>query len=113
MSCIRCGRETAEGQTFCDTCKEIMDANPVKPGTPIQILPRPTATERRAAPKTAGPTQAEQLSRLRGVIRWLCGIIAVLSVLVCLLGVLLIRILDTQPQPSNIGKNYTTTGANP
>ncbi len=113
MNCIRCGREITEDRTFCADCTEIMDAHPVNPGTPIQILARPTANERRTSPKNPGSSQTAQLSRLRGAIRWLCAIVAVLSVLVCLLGVLLIRTVNTTPQPTATGKNDTTTGANP
>ena len=40
MQCMKCGLEIPDGQVFCDGCLEIMDKYPVKPGTPVHILPR-------------------------------------------------------------------------
>lgn len=114
MNCMKCGKETAEGQSFCTDCLEVMEAYPVKPGTPIQILPRPAANERRSPPRSTGPTPAEQVSHLRRTIRWLYLMIAVLSVLLCITGVLLIQTLNHPQETPDIGKNYTaTTGAKP
>lgn len=43
MQCMKCGVEVPEGQVFCDGCLEVMDKYPVKPGTPVNILPRKPA----------------------------------------------------------------------
>lgn len=37
MSCLRCGRETAERQVFCNACLEDMARHPVKSDTPIYL----------------------------------------------------------------------------
>ena len=39
MNCMRCGRETAPGQVFCEECRSVMDKYPVNPDTPVH-LPR-------------------------------------------------------------------------
>ena len=40
MQCMKCGLEIPDGQVFCDGCLEMMDKYPVKPDTPVHILPR-------------------------------------------------------------------------
>ena len=37
MFCLKCGRETEKETVFCDSCLEIMEKYPVKPGTHIHI----------------------------------------------------------------------------
>ena len=37
MSCMKCGRDTQEGQVFCTACREVMAKYPVKPGIAIQL----------------------------------------------------------------------------
>lgn len=37
MKCLRCGRETAEQQVFCNTCLDDMSRHPVKSDTPIYL----------------------------------------------------------------------------
>ena len=78
MSCMKCGRDTEEGQVFCADCLEVMAKYPVKPGIAIQLPGRKDAP----APKKSyvkrrqPPTPEEQVlklkRRLRGmVILWL------------------------------------------
>ena len=43
MQCMKCGLEIPDTQVFCDGCLEMMDKYPVKPGTPVNILPRKPA----------------------------------------------------------------------
>ena len=37
MGCMRCGRACPDTQVFCDRCLKQMQANPVKPGTAVQL----------------------------------------------------------------------------
>lgn len=39
MQCLKCGRDTKEGEFFCQDCQLTMQRYPVRPGTPV-ILPR-------------------------------------------------------------------------
>ena len=38
--CLKCRREIAEGQVFCDDCLAQMKKYPVKPGTPVNLPKR-------------------------------------------------------------------------
>lgn len=42
MGCLRCGRETAERQVFCNACLDDMALHPVKSDTPIYLPVRKT-----------------------------------------------------------------------
>lgn len=48
MQCLKCGKTVSEKQSFCDACLEVIEKYPVKPGTPVHILPR---TPKEKAPK--------------------------------------------------------------
>lgn len=39
MGCMKCGKETTDGQVFCDSCLEVMEKYPVKPDTVVQLPP--------------------------------------------------------------------------
>ena len=109
MGCLKCGADTAKDQVFCDACQEEMKQYPVKPDTPVQLLPREAVIqELRVEEPLPETTLSQQLAQLRGVIRGLVAIIAILSVLLCATAVLLIRTLNQDTPVSNIGKNYTT-----
>ena len=47
MGCLRCGRETADHQVFCNACLDDMARHPVKSDTPIYLPVRKS----NAAPK--------------------------------------------------------------
>ncbi len=67
MSCMKCGRDTQEGQVFCTSCLEVMAKYPVKPGIAIQLPGRKNAP----APKKAHTkrkqsiTPEEQIQKLK------------------------------------------------
>ena len=78
MRCMKCGRDTEEGQVFCAACREVMEKYPVKPGIAIQLPTRKDAPspKKAHARRRQTPTSEEQLlklkKRLRGmVILWL------------------------------------------
>lgn len=108
MDCLKCGVETANGQVFCQTCLEDMQQYPVRPDTAIQLPQRNDLHTEKHQVIHREPTAKEQVARLRSVIKWLLAVIALLSVLLCLTGVLLIHTLNTQPVDQNLGRNYTT-----
>lgn len=71
MNCIKCGREVPEDQVFCDSCREMMQKYPVKPGTAVQL---PQRKDSPAAKKAAGRrrppnTPEEQILRLKKRVR--------------------------------------------
>ena len=71
MNCIKCGRKIKDRQVFCEECLAIMEAYPVKPGTPIQLPPPPKHTPPAKANKRRPKKPEEQLAQLRISVRWL------------------------------------------
>lgn len=78
MSCMKCGRDTEEGQVFCAACREVMANYPVKPNIAIQLptrkdAPAPKKTHAKRRQPLAAEEQILKLKkRLRGmVILWL------------------------------------------
>ena len=118
MGCLKCGKETEESQIFCNSCLETMEAYPIKPGTPV-VLPQRASNhhhhEKASSRKELSPEQQIQL--LRKLLRWFAAVIALLSVLLCITGVMLIHSLSKKAAPlpgtDNIGRNYTTTDTQP
>lgn len=103
--CLKCGKETAGKEVFCNTCQSIMATHPVQPGTVVHILPRPE--KKRQQHKE--PTKAELLAKSRKTIKWLLGLMAVLSLVLVLMAVMLLRSVSTESAPTvPKGRNYTT-----
>lgn len=104
MQCLKCGRETAQGQVFCKDCLAVMADSPVKQGTPVTIPVRSPKT------KTAAPKQLpaqEQVERLEKRLRRARWCIAVLTAIALILGGLLTYTLLHHDGPA-IGQNYST-----
>lgn len=107
MVCLKCGRDVAGEQVFCDSCLRIMDERPVKPGTPVQ-LPSPknqAAAKKQAHRKRAIPPE-EQITHLRKALRRMYLCVAVLLVVLGMATALLIREIREENAPV-IGQNYT------
>lgn len=111
MNCMKCGKETAGSNVFCESCLETMRAYPVKPGTAVQFPRRdPVEGEKRAAARQRTQQSKDPLRHLRGTIRWLTAVIAVLSALLCLTAAMLLHTLDNGKAIQAIqewGRNYT------
>lgn len=108
MNCLRCGVETENDQVFCDDCRQFMAKHPVKPGTPapLHLRPAPDPEKKQARRKELKPE--EILAQLRSLIRWLLGIIAVLTLVICVLCWILFHTMDTPADTNEIGRNYNT-----
>ena len=67
MNCVKCGRETAEEQVFCDVCLGEMEGYPVKPGTAIHIPSRNVAEEpkKNQSRRKTIRTPSEQITHLK------------------------------------------------
>jgi uncharacterized membrane protein YvbJ len=78
MSCLKCGKKTAEDQSFCAACLEAMDAYPVKSDVHLQLPNRINSTAaKKASRKRRVQSAEEQAASLRRSVRYL----TVLSVL--------------------------------
>ena len=109
MQCLKCGKDVTASLTFCDDCLAEMEDFPVDPGTPVHIPKRESPARR--VPAQREPTTAEQLTRMRRTLQWMYLLVAILSLLLSITGIMLIRTLDKAPQSLSPvkGQNYTTT----
>ena len=111
MSCLRCGRETAEKQVFCELCLSDMKKYPVKPGTSIQ-LPSRSAQDEVRKPRPKVPTLEEEYDKLLHAIRVLLLAMAGLLMAFAICAGLLISNLNQQddnsvPPAQNFGTTQT------
>lgn len=111
MNCMKCGVEIKGSQVFCESCLSEMQRYPVKPDIRVQLPVRPAA-EGKPASKKEALTPEKQLLRLRRQNKRL--FVALLcSVLTLALAVVLLFHMSNPEDPAdnNIGKNYSTAGA--
>ena len=106
MECLRCGRETKEGQVFCFACEALMTKHPVKPNTVVTI-PERSARVRNANPRKPARAEedTEELHRIIMQLRlWVCILMAALMLCVA---VLTWQELTRDTKPA-IGQNYNS-----
>ena len=110
MNCIRCGVKTGEKEVFCSQCLASMEQYPVKPGTPVHIPLRVVMPDaKKPLKKKRDLTPEEQISRLRLLVRRLsAALIAALTVIMLLCGILIASSMQDKPQNSST-RNYTAT----
>ena len=107
MSCLKCGRETAEDNVFCEACLENMAAHPVKPGIRVTIPKRPKSEPAHPVVKTQTPE--EIIEKLHKRIGLLVVLILVLFVGLCIsVGVIAYHHATTEHGGFGIGQNYST-----
>lgn len=87
MGCLRCGRETENGKTFCQDCLASMDAYPVKPDEAIYLPSEKETAEskKQAARRKAVPLsqQLEAAKRQIRNLRWLTTILLAVIAVLC------------------------------
>ena len=106
MACLKCGREIAAEQVFCDGCLAIMEESPVKPGTPV-LLPSPKhqAAVKKQTHRKRALSPEEQVLHLRKALRRMYLCVAVLIVVLGMATALLVNEILQQDTPA-IGQNY-------
>lgn len=110
MRCIKCGREIAEQQAFCENCLSEMEKYPVKPNTIVQLPNRNEAPTAKKKPQRHKEHKQEDLLRhQRLVIRCLCAGLAVAVAAFALVAVMLLKMMDQRGSETNIGQNYETS----
>lgn len=103
MACMRCGRETEEGQVFCLKCRHSMAAYPVEPDTPVQLPRRSSAAPPKKQPRRRVPTPEERVVTLTHRVRHLTVAVFILLLLVIALAI---------PVVQNLSTNHIRTGQN-
>ena len=97
MNCMKCGRETAGTDVFCEKCLAAIARYPVKPGTHVH-LPTRTEDAARQTRRRRMPTQDEIISELRTKLRRRKLAILVLILLLLLVLTSLVLVLIAPPQ---------------
>lgn len=106
MECMKCGRETAEGEIFCKECLTQMKKYPVQTNTPVVIPKREEL--RRKAPQKKVPKPEEQIAHMNQIIVRLRKWISILSVLLVLTALALGYVIWSHSEDPEMGSNYST-----
>lgn len=105
MNCMKCGKKIADSAVFCENCLANMELHPVKPGTPVN-LPNRSREEKKAPPKKR-PTPEQRLKKAHTAIKWLVGILVVMSLLLAIVIAMLGTTIRERDTKTNIGQNYS------
>lgn len=110
MSCVKCGRETANDQVFCESCLQEMESYPVKPGTVVHIPSRDRQEEAKKAPtkRRVIRTPSEQILLLRKKLITLRILVALLLLLCAGLGIVVGKFAEELDFQRLLGQNYHT-----
>lgn len=109
MNCMKCGRETAGDNAYCDICLAEMNQFPVRPGTVI-LLPNQEPPQSKKAARKKKPTLSpeEQLSLLKKKVWFLRLITLVLTLLLTAISVVAIQAVTELDWQRLLGQNYST-----
>ena len=111
MGCMKCGREVAEQQVFCESCLEEMKKHPVKPNATVQLPPRTEAPVVKKKSRRHRDLKAEDLVRRQKItIRCLFAALAVTIAAFAITATMLLKVLHEQGTAPVIGQNYGTIG---
>lgn len=110
MQCLKCGNNIPATDVFCKACLGKMEAYPVRADAVVQIPVRPAAVDEKPSRKRR--SYADYVRTLRRLIKALCVVVAILTLLVCLMGAMLYQMTHSSTLPE-LGKNYTTEQAAP
>jgi len=105
MNCMKCGRETAGEQAFCEECLEEMRRYPVKPGTVVLLPTRREVHVPKKQTKRRTLSPEEQIVILKQRVR-VFGI----ALIVCIVMVLALAypaLRHLQEDHFKIGQNWT------
>ncbi len=104
MSCMRCGRNTEEDQSFCPSCLLSMERYPVDSDTVVQLPRRKSTPSSRKSVRRRTLSAEERIAVLRRRIRRLSITLTVLVLAFVLLAIPTVRFLiGTRYRP---GQNY-------
>lgn len=106
MKCMKCGRETAADQIFCQDCLLDMERYPVKPGTAVLLPIHRDSSASRKNTKRRAPSAEDQIRALKKRIRLLVIFLLIsLVLIVCLAFPAAEHLMEKQVLP---GQNYSS-----
>ena len=107
MHCMKCGRQIADEQSFCEGCLEVMEKYPINPNATVTIPQRPAIpTAKKRARRARDIKPEEQIHRLRLVVRCLIAALTVTLAAFFLMAAMLLHTMEQQDQKPGIGQNY-------
>ncbi len=89
MNCLNCNRETVGTDVFCDACKEVMEAYPVKKGTPVVIPVQPSPVVPKKQRLSRFASAEDQLAAAQRSVKRLSFVVILLSLLLIAAAVLI------------------------
>lgn len=114
MNCLRCGRDTAEQQVFCDACMADMARHPVKPDVAIYLPNRkPKESPKKNTHKRRREHSPEEMVViLRKRVRFLTALVLILAMMLsaAAAGVWIAKKQGADIKIPNIGQNFQTAG---
>lgn len=112
MKCMRCARETAPQQVFCNACLEDMARHPVRSDTPIYLpVRKPKEASRKKSRRFRRERTAEEMVMiLRKRVKVLTAITVILVMMLsaATAGVWLAKRQGADLSIPNIGQNFKT-----
>ena len=112
MKCMRCARETAPQQVFCNACLEDMARYPVRSDTPIYLpVRKPKEAPRKKSRRFRRERTAEEMVMiLRKRVKVLTAITVILVMMLsaAMAGVWLAKKQGADLSIPNIGQNFKT-----
>lgn len=96
MACMKCGKETDNGQVFCDSCLEVMERYPVKPDIVVQLPPVRTLGSDKKSARKKELSPKELLRKQRKLLKRYQYLTLLLLLLLTVSLALLIFVLYTQ-----------------
>ena len=111
--CAKCGREISEKAVFCNTCLEVMERYPIKPGTSIQLPQRVPSAPKKPNSRKRQLSPEEQLAHQRITIRVLAICLTCAMLLLGLCAMQIFHLLPEDEATVTIGQNYMTREAIP
>ena len=105
VHCLKCGRETEEGQSFCPECLLDMQKHPVDPNAVVLLPRRENAQPVKKPPRRRTLTAEERVAVLKRRNRWLIGLLVACLLACGALAYPAYRYL--RRAPLRRGQNYT------
>ncbi|MBR4109471.1 MAG: zinc ribbon domain-containing protein [Oscillospiraceae bacterium] len=114
MYCLKCGKETADKQVFCDHCLGVMSDYPVKADAKVHLPHRTEAATPKKQSRKRPMQPEEQLAAMQQLVRRLLAALIAVTVLFLLTAAGLVYTYKSSEALPTVGRNYTiNTGRRP